>query len=102
MLLHEYYKKKAPCVKISCRAILSGELSEIRTDDDNNTDLERKITEDLKKLKCSENVVEEAVQQWINGQLEFYEVLNDDDIASQVTCGSEETRNFEKCLESNE
>ncbi|GBM40660.1 hypothetical protein AVEN_31444-1, partial [Araneus ventricosus] len=30
------------------------------------------------------------------------EVLRDDDIVSRVTCGSEETRNFEECPESDE
>ncbi|GBN12607.1 hypothetical protein AVEN_209355-1, partial [Araneus ventricosus] len=30
------------------------------------------------------------------------EVLRDDDIVSRVTCGTEETRNFEECPESDE
>ncbi|GBM91545.1 hypothetical protein AVEN_83472-1 [Araneus ventricosus] len=34
--------------------------------------------------------------------LECCEVLSDDDIVSRVTCGSEETRNFEGCPESDE
>ncbi|GBM52772.1 hypothetical protein AVEN_78393-1, partial [Araneus ventricosus] len=56
------------------------------------------------QLDCSENVDEEAVEQWINEDsiLECCEVLSDDDIASRVTCGSEETRNFKECPESEE
>ncbi|GBM67313.1 hypothetical protein AVEN_37090-1 [Araneus ventricosus] len=56
------------------------------------------------QLDCSENVDEEAVEQWINedSTLECCEVLSDDDIVSRVTCGSEETRNFEECPESDE
>ncbi|GBN83031.1 hypothetical protein AVEN_81433-1, partial [Araneus ventricosus] len=52
----------------------------------------------------SENVDEEAVEQWINedSTLECCEVLSDDDVVSRVTCGSEETRNFEECPESDE
>ncbi|GBL79988.1 hypothetical protein AVEN_220157-1, partial [Araneus ventricosus] len=34
--------------------------------------------------------------------LECCEVLSDDDIAPRVTCGSEETRNFEECPASDE
>ncbi|GBN37963.1 hypothetical protein AVEN_207330-1, partial [Araneus ventricosus] len=34
--------------------------------------------------------------------LECCEVLSDDDIVSRVTCGSEETRNFEECPKSDE
>ncbi|GBL88754.1 hypothetical protein AVEN_119002-1 [Araneus ventricosus] len=49
------------------------------------------------QLDCSENVDEEAVEQWINedSTLECCEVLSDDGIVSRVTCGSEEIRNFE-------
>ncbi|GBN21888.1 hypothetical protein AVEN_215246-1 [Araneus ventricosus] len=56
------------------------------------------------QLDCSENVDEEAVEQWINedSTSECCEVLSDDDIVSRVTCGSEETRNFEECPESDE
>ncbi|GBN62760.1 hypothetical protein AVEN_149504-1 [Araneus ventricosus] len=56
------------------------------------------------QLDYSENVDEEAVEQWINedSTSECYEVLSDDDIVSRVTCGSEETRNFEECPESDE
>ncbi|GBM26293.1 hypothetical protein AVEN_66531-1 [Araneus ventricosus] len=56
------------------------------------------------QLDCSENVNEEAVEQWINedSTWECCEVLSDDDIVSRVTCGSEETRNFEECPESDE
>ncbi|GBO27585.1 hypothetical protein AVEN_136086-1 [Araneus ventricosus] len=56
------------------------------------------------QLDCSENVDEEAVEQWINedSTLECCEVLSDDDIAPRVTCGSEETRNFEECPASDE
>ncbi|GBN96917.1 hypothetical protein AVEN_202791-2-1, partial [Araneus ventricosus] len=56
------------------------------------------------QLDCSENVDEEAVEQWINedSTLECCEVLNDDDIVSRVTCDSEETRNFEECPKSDE
>ncbi|GBM58747.1 hypothetical protein AVEN_183575-1 [Araneus ventricosus] len=56
------------------------------------------------QLNCSENVDEEAVEQWINedSTLECCEVLNDDDIVSRVTCGSEETTNFEECPEIDE
>ncbi|GBM12730.1 hypothetical protein AVEN_228522-1 [Araneus ventricosus] len=56
------------------------------------------------QLHCSENVDEEAVEQWINedSTLECCEVLSDNDILSCVTCGSEETRNFEECPESDE
>ncbi|GBN80316.1 hypothetical protein AVEN_14398-1 [Araneus ventricosus] len=54
------------------------------------------------QLDCSENVNEEAVEQWINedSTLEYCEVLSDDDIVPRVTCGSEETRIFEECPES--
>ncbi|GBM10422.1 hypothetical protein AVEN_263338-1 [Araneus ventricosus] len=54
------------------------------------------------QLDCSQIVDEEAVKQWINedSTLECCEVLSDDDIVSRVTCGSEETRNFEECPES--
>ncbi|GBL83603.1 hypothetical protein AVEN_196427-1 [Araneus ventricosus] len=53
---------------------------------------------------CSENADEEAVEQWINedSTLECCEVLSDDDIVSRVTCGSEGTRNFDECSESDE
>ncbi|GBO05283.1 hypothetical protein AVEN_198596-1 [Araneus ventricosus] len=56
------------------------------------------------QLDCSENVDEEAVEQWINedSTLECCEVLSDDDIMARVTCGSEETRNLEECPESAE
>ncbi|GBM69956.1 hypothetical protein AVEN_210607-1 [Araneus ventricosus] len=56
------------------------------------------------QLDCSENVDEEAVEQWINedSTLECCEVLRDDDIVSRVTCGSEETRNLEECPKSDE
>ncbi|GBL83997.1 hypothetical protein AVEN_100865-1 [Araneus ventricosus] len=44
------------------------------------------------------------MKQWINedSTLECCEVLSDDDIVSRVTCGSEETKNFEECPESDE
>ncbi|GBL79111.1 hypothetical protein AVEN_92364-1 [Araneus ventricosus] len=47
---------------------------------------------------------EEAVEQWINedSTLECCEVLSNDDIVSHVTCGLEQTRNFEECPESDE
>ncbi|GBL95071.1 hypothetical protein AVEN_216025-1, partial [Araneus ventricosus] len=51
------------------------------------------------ELDCSENVDEEAVEQWT---LECCEVLSGDDIVSRVTYGSEETRNFEECPASDE
>ncbi|GBN15311.1 hypothetical protein AVEN_61769-1 [Araneus ventricosus] len=56
------------------------------------------------QLDCSENVDEEAVEQWINEDsiLECCEVLSEDDILFRVTCGSEETRNFKKVPESDE
>ncbi|GBO18415.1 hypothetical protein AVEN_170015-1, partial [Araneus ventricosus] len=56
------------------------------------------------QLDCSENVDEEAVEQRINedSTLECFEVSSTDDIVSRVTCGSEETRNFEECPESEE
>ncbi|GBN69435.1 hypothetical protein AVEN_213404-1 [Araneus ventricosus] len=56
------------------------------------------------QLDYSENVDEEALEQWINedSTLECCEVLSDDVIVSRVTCGSEETRNFEECPESHE
>ncbi|GBM36933.1 hypothetical protein AVEN_132191-1 [Araneus ventricosus] len=56
------------------------------------------------QLDCSENVDEEAVEQWINedSTLDCCEVLSDDGIVSRVTCGSKETRNFEDCPESDE
>ncbi|GBN13723.1 hypothetical protein AVEN_60066-1 [Araneus ventricosus] len=84
------------------RAILSDKENEIPTDDDGSAHLQRKILEDLRKLDCSEKVDEEAVKQWINedSTLECCEVLSADDIASSVTCGSEETRNFEEFPES--
>ncbi|GBM14207.1 hypothetical protein AVEN_167294-1 [Araneus ventricosus] len=48
--------------------------------------------------------LEEAVKQWINedSTLECCEVLSDDNIVSCVNYGSEETRNFEECPESDE
>ncbi|GBM34351.1 hypothetical protein AVEN_211887-1 [Araneus ventricosus] len=46
-------------------------------------------------------MAEEAVEQWIL-TLECCEVLSDDDIVSRVTCGSEETRNFGECPESDQ
>ncbi|GBN52464.1 hypothetical protein AVEN_238011-1 [Araneus ventricosus] len=56
------------------------------------------------QLDCSENVDEEAVELWISedSTLECCEVLSDDDIVSRVTCGSEETRNFEECPDNDE
>ncbi|GBN05273.1 hypothetical protein AVEN_116399-1 [Araneus ventricosus] len=41
--------------------------------------------------------LKKQLEQWINEvlTLECCEVLSDDDIVSRVTCGSEETRNFE-------
>ncbi|GBN28849.1 hypothetical protein AVEN_120517-1 [Araneus ventricosus] len=55
-------------------------------------------------LDCAENMDEEAVEQWINedSTLECCEVLSEDDIVPRVTCGSEETRNFEERPESGE
>ncbi|GBM93625.1 hypothetical protein AVEN_56959-1 [Araneus ventricosus] len=72
--------------------------------DDDSTHLQRKILEGLRKLDCSENVNEEAVEQWINedSTLECCEVLSDADIVSRVTCVSEGTRNFGECPESDE
>ncbi|GBN41781.1 hypothetical protein AVEN_61656-1 [Araneus ventricosus] len=72
--------------------------NEIPRDDDDRAHLQRKIFEDLTKLDCSENVDEEAVEQWINedSTLECCEVLSGDDIMSHVTCGSEDTKNFEE------
>ncbi|GBN37287.1 hypothetical protein AVEN_160870-1 [Araneus ventricosus] len=72
--------------------------------DDDSAHLQRKTLEDLRKLDCSENVDIEAVEQWINedSTLECCEVLSDDVIVSRVTCGSEETRIFEECPESDE
>ncbi|GBO05653.1 hypothetical protein AVEN_74278-1 [Araneus ventricosus] len=56
------------------------------------------------QLDRSENVDEEAVEQWINEHLslECCGVLSDDDIVTRVTCGSEETRDFEECPESDD
>ncbi|GBM19674.1 hypothetical protein AVEN_199845-1 [Araneus ventricosus] len=56
------------------------------------------------QLDCSENVDEEAVEQSINedSTLECCEILSDDDIVFRVSCGAEQTRNFEECLESDE
>ncbi|GBN94566.1 hypothetical protein AVEN_192853-1 [Araneus ventricosus] len=56
------------------------------------------------QLDCSENEDEEAVEQWVNedSTLECCKVLSDDYIVSHATCGSEETRNFEECSESDE
>ncbi|GBO08157.1 hypothetical protein AVEN_218873-1 [Araneus ventricosus] len=90
--------------KKSWRAILSDKENENPTDNEDSAHLQRKILEDLRKLDCSENVDEEAVEQWINedSTLECCEVLSDDYIVSRVTCGSEETRNFEECPESDE
>ncbi|GBN15469.1 hypothetical protein AVEN_248385-1 [Araneus ventricosus] len=78
--------------KKSWRTILSDKENEIPTDDDDSAHLQRKILEDMRKLDCSENVDEGAVEQWINedSTLECCEVLSDDDIVSRVTCGSEE------------
>ncbi|GBN19267.1 hypothetical protein AVEN_235188-1 [Araneus ventricosus] len=83
---------------------LKKEENEIPTYDDDSARLQRKILEDLTKLDWSENVDEEAVEQWINedSTWECCEDLSDDDIVSHVTSGSEETRNFEKCPESDE
>ncbi|GBO20275.1 hypothetical protein AVEN_67506-1 [Araneus ventricosus] len=88
----------------SRRAILSDKENEIPTDDDDSAQMQRKILEDLRKLDRSINADEEAVEQWINehSTLECCEVLSDDDIVSCVTCGSEETRNFEECPDSDE
>ncbi|GBM40133.1 hypothetical protein AVEN_25970-1 [Araneus ventricosus] len=56
------------------------------------------------QLDCSENVDEEAVEQWINedSTLECCEVLSEVDIVPRVTCGLEERRNFEEYPESDE
>ncbi|GBN88379.1 hypothetical protein AVEN_270134-1 [Araneus ventricosus] len=56
------------------------------------------------QLDCSKNVDDEAVEQRINedSKMESCEVLSDDDIMSRVTCGTEKTRNFEECPESDE
>ncbi|GBO01513.1 hypothetical protein AVEN_36108-1 [Araneus ventricosus] len=72
--------------------------------DDDSAHLQRKILKDLRKLDCSENVDEEAVEKWINehSTLECGKVLSDDDIVSRATYGSEETRNFEECSGSDE
>ncbi|GBM46961.1 Tigger transposable element-derived protein 2 [Araneus ventricosus] len=95
---------KSSTVKKSWREMLLDEENEIPTDDDDSPHLQRKILEDLRKLDCSENVDEQAMEQWINedSTLECCEVLVEDDIVSRVTCGSEETRNFEECPESDE
>ncbi|GBL82301.1 Tigger transposable element-derived protein 2 [Araneus ventricosus] len=73
---------KNSTVKKSWRVILSGKENEIPTDDDGSAHLQRKILEDLRKLNCSENVDEEAVEQWINedSTLKCCEVLSDNDI----------------------
>ncbi|GBN24477.1 hypothetical protein AVEN_100487-1 [Araneus ventricosus] len=88
----------------SWRTILSDKENEIPTGDDDNAHLQRKILEDLRKLDCSENEDEEAMEQWVNenSTLECCEVLSDGDILSGVTCGSGETRNIEECPESDE
>ncbi|GBL55381.1 hypothetical protein AVEN_107606-1 [Araneus ventricosus] len=54
---------KRSTVKKSWRAILSDKENEIPTNDDDSAHLQRKILEDLRKLDCSENVDEEAVEQ---------------------------------------
>ncbi|GBM89752.1 hypothetical protein AVEN_212721-1 [Araneus ventricosus] len=60
---------KSSMVKKSWRAISLDKENEISIDDDNSAHLQRKILEDLRKLDCSENVDEEAVEQWINEDL---------------------------------
>ncbi|GBM51424.1 hypothetical protein AVEN_205121-1 [Araneus ventricosus] len=54
---------KSSMVNKSWREILSEKENEIPTDDDDSAHLQRKILEDLRKLDCSENVDEEAVDQ---------------------------------------
>ncbi|GBM35983.1 hypothetical protein AVEN_78082-1 [Araneus ventricosus] len=81
---------KSSTVKKSWRAILLDKENEILTDDDGSAHLQRKILEDLRKLDCSENVDDEEVEQWINED------------STLESCGSEETRNFEECPESDE
>ncbi|GBM87695.1 hypothetical protein AVEN_127688-1, partial [Araneus ventricosus] len=90
---------KSSTVKKSWRTILPDKENEIPTDDGDSAHLQRKILEDFRKLDCSEKVDEETVEQRINedSTLGCCEVLSDDDIVSRVTCGSEETRNFEEC-----
>ncbi|GBM46941.1 hypothetical protein AVEN_241170-1 [Araneus ventricosus] len=102
LMLHVEISKKQPGK--SWREILLDKENEIPTDVDDSAHLQRKILEDLRKLDCSENVDEQGMEQWINedSTLECCEVLSDDDIVSRVTCGSEETRNFEICPESDE
>lgn len=53
-----------------------------------NLHLQKQIWEDLTNLNCSENVNEDL-------KLEHYEVLNDINAVSHVSCGSEETKHFE-------
>jgi len=66
--------------------------------------LHRKILEDLQKLENSENVNEDAVQQWVDedSKLECYDFLSGNDVVPRVTCSYKETKNFEECLESDE
>ncbi|GBN42992.1 Tigger transposable element-derived protein 2 [Araneus ventricosus] len=91
---------KSSMVKKSWRSILSDKKNEIPINDSDSAHLRRKILEDLRKLNCSKNVEEESVEQWTNedSTLECCEVLTDHAIVSRVTCGSEETRNFEEVL----
>ncbi|GBM33850.1 hypothetical protein AVEN_175686-1 [Araneus ventricosus] len=50
------------------------------------------------QLDCSEDVDEEAVEQWINedSTLECCAVLSDYDIVSRVSCGSEKNKKFRR------
>lgn len=52
-------------IKKSRRTILSDEVNEIYTEDNDTTDLQTKITEYFRKLNCSENADKKAFQQWI-------------------------------------
>lgn len=83
------------------RTILSDEVNEIYTEDNDTTDLQRKNIEYFRKLNCSENVDKKALQQWIKDdwELECYEVLSDNDTVPHVACDSVEAKNFEKCPE---
>lgn len=76
--------------------ILSNKENTIPRETNGSVDVQRKITEDVRRLNCSENVYEEAVYQCIKifSKVKCYEVLNDYDIVSHIVCGSEKNKDF--------
>lgn len=68
------------------------------SEDDDSTDLQRKILEDLWKLICSDNVYDAEVHEWIKeaSKWDCYQASNDNDINWHVAFCSEKKEGITK------